>query len=104
MIYCFDLDETLCNWVKTDQYPNGRAEDCTPIPERIAKVNKLYDEGHTIILDTARGSRTGKDHFASTEKQLAEWGLKYHQLRTGVKFYADVYVDDRGISDKDFFS
>jgi hypothetical protein len=31
-----------------------------------------------------------------TEKQLAEWGVKYHVLRCGVKFFAEEYIDDRG--------
>jgi hypothetical protein len=104
MIYCFDLDETLCNWHITPEFPNGRAQDCTPKKDRIEQVNNLYDEGNTIIIETARGSRTGIDQFLMTKNQLEEWGVKYHQLRTGVKFYADVYVDDRGINDKDFFS
>lgn len=96
MIYCFDLDGTLCEWKE-------RHDASKPYPERIAKVNKLYEEGHTIIIDTARGSRTGIDYRELTENQLKEWGVKYHELRTGKKTFADIYVDDKGIKDTDFF-
>ena len=35
--------------------------------------------------------------------QLKEFGLKFHTLRTGVKYGADLFVDDKGISDNNFF-
>ena len=41
---------------------------------RIKLVNKLYDEGHTIIIDTARGSVSGKNYFFFTVNQLKSWG------------------------------
>lgn len=96
-IYCFDLDGTLCEWTKTHV-------DSKPYPDRIAVVNKLYDEGNTIVIDTARGTMTGKDYFKLTEDQLKEWGVKYHLLRTGQKIFADYYIDDKGINDKEFFN
>lgn len=96
MKYCFDLDDTLCKFT-------GEHIKAIPYPERIAKVNKLYDQGHTIVIETARGSESGIDYFEMTQKQLKDWGLKYHQLRTGKKIFADVYVDDRAINEKDFF-
>ena len=98
MIYCFDLDSTLCNT------QGSNYESSTPITERIEAVNKLYDEGHIIIVDTARGSNSGKNWWSFTVQQLKSWGLKFHTLRTGVKFAADVFVDDKGFNDKVFFS
>ena len=103
MKYCFDLDHTLCD---TKQDPVTGKWDymgAPPFEDRIAVVNRLYDEGHTIYIETARGSGSGVNWLAQTEKQLDGWGLKYHKLRTGVKFMADIFVDDRGVSDKDFF-
>ena len=102
MIYQFDLDNTLCETESKD----GQIDymGAPPFMDRIAMVNKLYDDGHTIYIETARGSGSGKDWYAKTKEQLDGWGLKYHKLRTGVKFPADVFVDDKGISDKDFFS
>lgn len=97
MRYCFDLDGTLCTIEKN-------YSDAEPKLERIAEVNELYDSGHTILIDTARGSTTGIDWKEVTEKQLHKWKVKYHHLRTGVKLHADIFVDDKGINDKDFFS
>ena len=99
MIYCFDLDKTICT-----QEPDFDLTRAKPIKERVFKVNKLYDEGHTIIIDTARGSNTGIDWCKFTEQQLKNWGIKYHELRVGKKIFADRYIDDRGISDVDFFN
>ena len=49
MTYVFDIDGTLCT--KTD----GDYEMAMPIEHRIKKVNKLFSQGHTIVLLTARG-------------------------------------------------
>ena len=98
MIYCVDLDNTLCTWEK-----NGKYENAKPFPERINKINRLYEQGHTILIDTARGTLHKKDWHTVTEKQLKDWGLKYHLLRTGVKLQADRYIDDRAINSEDFF-
>ena len=97
MIYCFDLDGTLCN---TD---GNNYSDSTPKKSRIEFVNKLFDEGHTIIIDTARGSVSGKNYFFFTVNQLKSWGVKFHTVRTGTKIGADIFVDDKGIQDKRFF-
>ena len=97
MIYCFDLDNTLCSSVGNDY---SIAE---PFKNRILKVNRLYDQGHTIIIDSARGTLSKKDLFELTQEQLKSWGVKYHYLRTGVKFFADHYVDDKAINDIIFF-
>lgn len=97
MIYCFDLDGTLCN-TEGNNYSGS-----TPKKDRIAVVNKLYDQGHTILVDTARGSVSGKNYFFFTLNQLKSWGLKFHTLRTGTKIGADVFIDDKGISDLNFF-
>jgi hypothetical protein len=97
MIYCFDLDGTLCT--NTD----GVYDLAKPYMERIETVNELFNNDNEIIIDTARGSTTGIDWFELTKKQLGSWGLKYHKLRVGDKLNADIFVDDKGIKDIDFF-
>lgn len=98
MTYVFDLDQTLC-------HKDGlKYDEATPIPERIAWVNMLYDLGHTIIIETARGSGTGIPMYDLTKAQLERWGLKHHQLRTNTKFHADFYVDDKGVNADEFFA
>jgi hypothetical protein len=95
-IYCFDLDETLCTTVG-DDYGSAVGK-----VTRINKVNSLYELGHVIKIYTARGSKTGIDWRSLTESQLAKWGVRYHELHFG-KPFADLYIDDKGVSDIDFF-
>ena len=97
MIYCFDLDGTLCHTEGSD-YMNS-----VPMQERIDVVNRLFDEDNTILIDTARGSGSGINWLDETKEQLERWKVKHHKLRVRVKFHADVFIDDKGISDKDFF-
>lgn len=93
MIYCFDLDGTLCT-----QTEGGRYKEARPILEAIAEVNRLYDAGHHIIVATARGGTSKIDWHPDTESQLASWGLKYHELHVGKKIGADIFIDDRAIN------
>ena len=102
--YCFDIDGTICNntW--------GEYEKALPIPDRIEVVNKLYNDGHHIIYFTARGMGTCDGDvlrayaklYNFTYEQLCAWGCKFHELRLG-KPNADYYIDDKGISDGNFF-
>ena len=111
-IYCIDIDGTL-----TEPH-DGSPWDAIPRRDRIQKVNKLYENGATIYLMTARGfihstgrypddincqQREADYHCRSrTEAQLASWGVKYHKLFFG-KPRANKYIDDRGVHDCDFF-
>ena len=104
MTYVFDIDGTLCT------LSDGVYENAEPVSYRIKKVNELYNSGHTIILNTARGmGRTKNNSLLAesmfreiTEKQLEEWGVKYHKLFMG-KPSGDLYIDDKGEKDEDFF-
>jgi len=96
MTYCFDIDGTICS------NTNGHYDQAQPIHERIKIVNKLYDEGNQIIFFTARGTTTKIDWKELTEKQLKEWNVSFHKLIFG-KPEADLFIDDKGISDKLFF-
>lgn len=90
MTYCFDIDGTICN--KDVEY-----EKAIPYPSVIVKINSLYDEGHTIILYTARGSKTGLDWTELTNQQIKKWGIKCHEVKLGKPFY-DLMIDDRAIN------
>ncbi len=89
MIIYIDIDETICSKSKELDY-----ETAKPWYDRINDINKLFDEGHTIVFWTARGTKTGIDWRMLTEKQLSEWGVKYHQLLMGKPAY-DVFIDDK---------
>ena len=91
-----DLDGTLTRTEGTGY------ENAQPLPERIEKVNRLYDAGHTITIYTARGSGTHFNWTKLTERQLADWGIKYHYLSVGEKPVYDLLIDDRAMSIKEF--
>jgi len=84
-----DIDETICTTSETRNY-----EDSTPIIENINKINRLYDEGHTIVYWTARGSRKQINWYDLTKKQLDMWGVKYNELRVDKPYY-DLFIDDK---------
>jgi len=85
-----DIDETICN---TPDNPRVY-EKAEPIKENIDKINKLYDEGNTIVYWTARGSRSKIDWYDLTKSQLEQWGAKFHLLRCDKPFF-DILIDDR---------
>ena len=97
MIIYVDIDETICYYPEVREYSLA-----VPIEENIAKVNKLYEDGNTIVYWTARGSTTGIDWTDVTGGQLKRWGAKYHELRLGKPHY-DVFICDKAMNTKDFF-
>ena len=101
MNYCFDLDGTICNTPIKDDKPAYL--DSNPIPFMVEQVNQLFDEGHKIIIMTARGRGSGKDWTSWTTKQLDMWGVKYHELEPMFhKPTADLFIDDKGINVEDW--
>lgn len=91
MIYCFDLDGTLCTLT------GGVYQDARPFENRIKHVNKLFGQGHTIKIFTARGATSRKSWRELTEKQLVAWGIQHDELIMG-KPGADVYIDDKALN------
>ena len=87
MKYVVDIDGTICT--QAENYA-----EAMPLLNRIERINQLYDEGHTIVYFTARGTETGIDWREITERQFKMWGVKYHDLIFG-KPAADYYLDDR---------
>lgn len=104
MTYVFDIDGTICTLT------DGDYESASPIRSRINQINNLFDSGNKIIFQTARGmGRTSNNIQESvtmfeelTKNQLVQWGVKYHQLFLG-KPSGDLYIDDKGCRDVDFF-
>lgn len=93
MIYCFDLDETLCT-----KALNGDYATANPIQEAIAQVNRLHLLGNKILIFTGRGSSSGKDWVTLTENQLKAWGVKHDELIMNRKPTYDVIIDDKAIN------
>ena len=97
MIIYVDIDETICKTPKDRDYSKS-----IPLRKHINKINKLYDNGNTIIYWTARGTATGIDWREVTERQFKEWGVKYHELKFGKPNY-DLFIDDKNINTETFF-
>lgn len=93
--YCFDIDGTICN--NTD----GNYPQAIPYTNRIDLINRLFDEGNTIIFFTARGATSGIDWAEFTQNQLINWGVKFHTLY--MKPYYDIMIDDKAMNDTAFF-
>lgn len=85
-----DIDETICHYTGERRYDLAE-----PIKENIEKINKLYDEGHTIHYWTARGTVTGIDWTETTDNQLQQWGCKYHSMSAGEKPAYDLLICDK---------
>ena len=97
MIIYVDIDETICLTASDRNYANAK-----PLKERIAKINKLYDEGNTIIYWTPRGTGTGINWQDVTEKQFKKWNVKYHELKFQKPIY-DLFIDDKNINSETYF-
>jgi len=95
MIIIIDIDETIC------RSPDKDYANAVPIQENIDKANKLYDEGHTIIYWTARGSGSGLDWTELTKQQIKEWGAKCHEVKLGKPSY-DLFIDDKALNTLDW--
>ncbi len=96
--WVFDLDETLVTLpCKLNDYST-----VLPINKTINFVRYLYDNGHYIIIHTARHMKTCNDDIDLVKKlmenvtkdTLMKFNIPYHELIFG-KPYADVYVDDK---------
>ena len=96
MIIYVDIDHTIFNTQGMD-YENSK-----PIIDRIEKINKLYDEGNTVVYWTARGSGSGKDWSEVTKEQFKRYGVKHHTLKFGKPVY-DLFIDDKNINSEAYF-
>jgi capsule biosynthesis phosphatase len=98
MRLCFDLDETLC-------HGEGDYIDSKPDVEAIQLLRKLSEDGHTIIVYTARGMGSSKGNPGQataawgflTCLQLDTWGVPYDEIYFG-KPGADLYFDDKAVN------
>jgi hypothetical protein len=110
MIYAFDLDDTLCTRSPDLEYLGpDKYKHCSPVDRMIKKVNRLYDEGHTIYIYTARGMgqfngdlvKVYNNLYVLTLDSLKEWGIKHHGLIMG-KLHYDLLIDDKSIGKSEF--
>jgi hypothetical protein len=106
MTYVFDVDGTVCSTVNDGDYSQAK-----PYKHRIDVINDLYEQGNKIIFHTARGmgrhnnnaNLANASFYKFTYKQLVDWGVKFNKLYLG-KPSGDIYIDDKGVKDEDFFN
>ena len=90
--FVVDIDGVLATIAESNNYKLSGPQQLN-----IDLINRLYDQGHRIVLFTARGYTTGIDWSAHTQQQLTSWGVKFHELHFG-KPNADFYIDDKFLS------
>jgi len=98
---CFDLDNTLVT------YPTipGDYSTVKPIEKNIKLLNDLKNDGHEIIIYTARRMLTHKNNVGKvikdigivTFENLEKFKIQYDELIFG-KPIADIYIDDKALN------
>lgn len=97
MRICLDLDGVICEIKR----PGQTYADVAPIDEAINTISDLYDQGHYIIINTARHMKTCESNLglvnAKISKITLDWlerhSVKYHEIYFA-KPWADLYIDD----------
>jgi capsule biosynthesis phosphatase len=100
MRFCFDVDGTIAELKKEgEQY-----QDVLPKKGAVETLKKLKEDGHYIILHTARNMQTYSGNVGKVisvqSPILFEWLKKYDVPYDEVYFgkpSADFYVDDKAI-------
>ncbi len=98
-----DVDDTLC-------YTEGRDyANASPNRALIAKLAVMRRDGWKVTLFTARGQVSCNGDLdlihATVKPTLVDWlernAVEYDELIFG-KPYADLYIDDKGVTPEDF--
>lgn len=97
--WVFDLDNTIVSFPKI----KNDYDSVEPITEIIEFINSLYNNGHYIIIYTARNMKTKSKTYINTItkdiiiKTLKKFNVNYHELVLE-KPYGDMYVDDKSVN------
>jgi capsule biosynthesis phosphatase len=97
---CFDLDGTLCE----NKKPGQEYKDVLPTPGAVEYLKQLKEQGHYVIIMTARNMVTYNNNvgqiIANQAPIVIDWlkkyDIPYDELLFG-KPHADFFVDDKGI-------
>ncbi|MDD4625224.1 MAG: hypothetical protein PHC82_02790 [Candidatus Pacebacteria bacterium] len=82
-----DLDGVICEEKPTFERPMAK-----PLSGAKENINNFYEQGHTIVIYSARSW----PEYKMTKDWLDKNGFKYHELVLG-KPVGDVWIDDRAI-------
>jgi capsule biosynthesis phosphatase len=105
MRICIDLDGVIAELKKE----NETYTDVKPIPGAVEKIKKLKENGHYIIIYTARHMKTCDGNVAKVISKIGkitlEWLEKYQVPYDEIVFgkpWADIYIDDNGFRFKNW--
>ena len=91
MVYCFDIDGTICTDVL-----ESNPQDAVPNHQAIDEINKLYNSGNKILIFTSR------HHYGEfkelTLRQLRSWKVNYHELIYRDKPKYDILIDSKSMN------
>ena len=98
--YCFDLDGTIC----TNKEVGQTYEDVVPMEGAVETLKKLREDGHYIIIMTARNMQTHNNNLGKVIANqapividwLKKYDIPYDELLFG-KPHADYFIDDKGV-------
>lgn len=99
--FCFDLDNTLVTYPKI----SGDYSSVEPIKTNIEYLRFLKEQGHTIIIYTARRMKTHNGNVGAVVADIAnitfdslnKFNIPYDEIYFG-KPYADFYIDDLSVN------
>lgn len=98
--FCFDLDNTICTYPSTP----GDYSTVRPIFSAIDRIKFLHAMGHKIIIQTARGMKSGRLVSGKVHEEvfafLREYSVPYDEIYFG-KPHADFYIDDLAVKTTD---
>jgi len=89
LILCYDLDDTLIDFMFG-----------IPYKERVKEVQERFNEGHYIVVATARVNTTKQE----IEDILRTAGIPFHEVAIGTKPKAHLYIDDSAVNADDYFA
>ena len=104
--FIIDVDDTILS-TPLNEDGNYEYDKSTPITTSVERVRSLKEDGHTIILFTARGMRTfngdvkkiKKEHEERLITWLSENEVPYDSLVFGKPWGPNpIYVDNRNLS------
>ena len=102
----FDLDDVICSRPEgIEHFGINKYDFCVPDKNIVELINKLYVDGNTIVIYTARGMSQCEGNidkvyellYDKTINCLKNWNVKYHKLVMG-KIHYDVLIDDKAIN------
>ena len=103
----FDIDGTIC----TNKEEGGSYADVVPLEGAVESLQRFKNEGHYIILQTARHMWTCQSNEGKVLKMggkllfdwLEKWKIPYDEVYFG-KPHADIFIDDAGHKHIDWVS